>query len=358
MSRSGGLKPRAVAGRPSVTKLTHKSCTGMRASGKPRAAVRKILSPKRRVLGCSERRVCDEVPLPDDFTDVGGNEVTDKLLHVVVDGTTFFNCGHNGREVVVGQDHLGGRLGDSGTRTHGNTNFGLLQGRGVVDTVTSHGRDLTISLKELNNFTLVSGLHSREEACSANGGPLFADGKVVEFSARVGHASGILVLFEDANTTADSFGGSLVITSDDNDTDASHTALNNRVEDFLSRRIQHTTDTNKCHVLLAKGVVGWGHMGQVSYRWWRSTQQMAYLIVGKLGGVGQIHCFRLHWGVKSGQSQASKGVTACTVTAGDIKDSVADGRGHGKLAVTNTNVGASVEDTFRSALEEKKGNAS
>ena len=44
MSTSGGLKPRAVAGRPSVTRLTQRSWTGMRASGRPRAAVRKILS--------------------------------------------------------------------------------------------------------------------------------------------------------------------------------------------------------------------------------------------------------------------------------------------------------------------------
>lgn len=43
MSRSGGLKPSAVAGRPSVTRLTHSSWTGIRASGRPRAAVRKIL---------------------------------------------------------------------------------------------------------------------------------------------------------------------------------------------------------------------------------------------------------------------------------------------------------------------------
>ena len=42
MSRSGGLKPRAVAGRPSVTRLTQRSWTGMRASGMPRAAVKKM----------------------------------------------------------------------------------------------------------------------------------------------------------------------------------------------------------------------------------------------------------------------------------------------------------------------------
>ena len=43
MSTSGGLNPRAVAGRPSVTRLTQSSWTGMRASGNPRAAVRNIL---------------------------------------------------------------------------------------------------------------------------------------------------------------------------------------------------------------------------------------------------------------------------------------------------------------------------
>ena len=35
ISQSGGLKPRAVAGRPSVTRLTHNSCTGLSTSGMP-----------------------------------------------------------------------------------------------------------------------------------------------------------------------------------------------------------------------------------------------------------------------------------------------------------------------------------
>lgn len=48
ISRSGGLKPRAVAGKPSVTRLTHNSWTGINASGMPSAAVRKILRRKGR----------------------------------------------------------------------------------------------------------------------------------------------------------------------------------------------------------------------------------------------------------------------------------------------------------------------
>lgn len=43
MSRSGGLKPKAVAGNPSVTKFTQSSWTGISASGKPRSAVKKML---------------------------------------------------------------------------------------------------------------------------------------------------------------------------------------------------------------------------------------------------------------------------------------------------------------------------
>lgn len=35
MSLSGGLKPSAVAGSPSVTRFTHSSCTGFSTSGRP-----------------------------------------------------------------------------------------------------------------------------------------------------------------------------------------------------------------------------------------------------------------------------------------------------------------------------------
>jgi hypothetical protein len=36
------LKPSAVAGGPSVTRLTHSSCTGTNPSGSPSAAVKKM----------------------------------------------------------------------------------------------------------------------------------------------------------------------------------------------------------------------------------------------------------------------------------------------------------------------------
>ena len=42
ISLSGLLNPSAVAGKPSVTKFTHKSCTGHKVSGMPNAAAMKI----------------------------------------------------------------------------------------------------------------------------------------------------------------------------------------------------------------------------------------------------------------------------------------------------------------------------
>ena len=42
MSGSGGLKERAVAGRPSVTKLTQRSWMELNPSGMPRIDVRKM----------------------------------------------------------------------------------------------------------------------------------------------------------------------------------------------------------------------------------------------------------------------------------------------------------------------------
>ena len=42
MSASGALKPRAVAGRPSVTRFTHSSCTGFSVSGMPSKAAKKM----------------------------------------------------------------------------------------------------------------------------------------------------------------------------------------------------------------------------------------------------------------------------------------------------------------------------
>lgn len=133
ISKSGGLKPKAVAGKPSVTRLTQSSWTGMRASGNPRAAVRKMLHTKEARLYKSTKKclVCVfqrsvQSSLPDNLAHVWGDEVSDELFHVVINGSAFLDCSYNGGEVVISKHHLRGGLGHSSAGAHGNTNFSLL----------------------------------------------------------------------------------------------------------------------------------------------------------------------------------------------------------------------------------------
>lgn len=65
----------------------------------------------------------------------------------------------------------------------------------------------------------MGGLDTGEQTGTGASFTLLADGQIVKFTAGVGLASGILVLSKDTDATADSLSGSLVVTSDDNDTD-------------------------------------------------------------------------------------------------------------------------------------------
>merc|ERR1719190_163150 len=77
----------------------------------------------------------------DHLTDVGGDQVADELLHVGVDGAALLHGGHDGGEVVVSQDHLGGGLGHGSSGAHGDTDLGSLESGSIVDSVSGHGGD-------------------------------------------------------------------------------------------------------------------------------------------------------------------------------------------------------------------------
>ena len=65
----------------------------------------------------------------------------------------------DGAEVIVEQDHASSALGDFGSATDSNTDIGLLNGRGVVDTITSDSDDFSGSLasNEMFEFLCVGG---------------------------------------------------------------------------------------------------------------------------------------------------------------------------------------------------------
>lgn len=64
-------------------------------------------------------------------------EVADELLGVVVDQTTLLDGLFDSREVGVREDHVSGKFRNVCAATHCNTNVGLLESGGIVDTITS-----------------------------------------------------------------------------------------------------------------------------------------------------------------------------------------------------------------------------
>lgn len=89
-------------------------------------------------------------------SEIDGKLELQEFSDTVVDVTAVLE-GHNNRsEVIIKKDNIRGTLGDVSTcDTHGETDIGLLQGGGVVGTITSDGDDTITGLNTSNQDTLV-----------------------------------------------------------------------------------------------------------------------------------------------------------------------------------------------------------
>jgi hypothetical protein len=262
----------------------------------------------------------------DDFTDVGGNQVSDKLFHVVVDGSTFADRSDNGGKVIVSENHIGSGFGNSGTGSHGDTDFGFLQSWGIIDTITSHGGDVTVGLKVGNNLGFVGWFDSGEQFSVQASLELLVLVQFVEFSSGVSFSFSVFVIIEHSNSSADSDGGVLVITSDDNDSDTGSVTLFDGIKNFHSWWIEHTYDTQK---------------GQVLF------------VVSKFGGVSQVHLGVWDWGVVDSQSQAPKSISTGSVFEDQSFNLGFHLGGQSNSFGTNSNFGTSFKDSLGGTFNEK-----
>lgn len=141
-SGSGGLNPSAVAGGPSVTRLTHRRCRGVSGSGKPSKVAMKMVAispilhemrkqikawPGERALGAGKMYQAQACRT---------KFAVASHLHVIVDGPTLLHCAHDGGKIVICEDHVGCILRNFRTSdAHSNTNRRLLKSRlsGVIE---------------------------------------------------------------------------------------------------------------------------------------------------------------------------------------------------------------------------------
>lgn len=88
----------------------------------------------------------------------------------------------------------------------------LHRGSCAVSLSSYHSSNVIVALQVLNDLGLVGRLYTGKAASPADGLGLFVEGQIVEFTSGVGPASDVLLLREDANASADSNSGSLVVT--------------------------------------------------------------------------------------------------------------------------------------------------
>ena len=118
--------------------------------------------------GCKRGVLGDEGAQEDhqDFSHVAGKQVVDELADVAVDDASLFHGGNDAGIVVIREHHIGSLLGLVGSGdAHGHTDIGALDGRSIVDAVTSHGHHLIVSLQGIHDTHLVlrgdAGEHGR-----------------------------------------------------------------------------------------------------------------------------------------------------------------------------------------------------
>ena len=129
-----------------MAKLIHRICSG--SSGVPLAIV--------------------EDPGADEQQDEAGqhDHLDPDVLHqVVVEAPAALDRGDDRGEVVVGEDHLGGVLGDLGAGDpHRHADVGPRQRRRVVHAVAGHGDDVALLLEDADQAHLVLGRDPGDDA--------------------------------------------------------------------------------------------------------------------------------------------------------------------------------------------------
>ncbi|KAI6773583.1 hypothetical protein HG531_000432 [Fusarium graminearum] len=191
----------------------------------------------------------------DNFTDIGGKKMQDKLLDVVKHATTFTNSGDDRVKLVISEHDLGSRLGNIRTRTHSNTDIGTRKRGGVVDTITSHGHKGTTSTKSVDHASLgvgsTTGDNQRKFLKSVN----LLISHAVKVSGLLNNGLGDVIrqdahiLGNNTNFLSNSLGSFRMVTSKHVNTNTSVGTLSNRWLGFATRGIVDTSKTKKDEAL-------------------------------------------------------------------------------------------------------------
>mmetsp|Transcript_38236 Transcript_38236/g.75275 ORF Transcript_38236/g.75275 Transcript_38236/m.75275 type:complete len:495 (-) Transcript_38236:791-2275(-) len=158
---------------------------------------------------------------------------------------------HDGGEIVVGQNHVGGLLGNfSSGNTHGNADRGGFEGRSIVYTITSHRSHLSFFFQKVHQVLFISWICTRECTATATLHEyllLLIFGQCHELFSCVRFVGDVFAVIENSNLFRNGLSCFLVISSDHNDADASRVAHGNGTFHFSTSGILDTSKAKKSH---------------------------------------------------------------------------------------------------------------
>jgi hypothetical protein len=169
-----------------------------------------------------------------------GDTVLDVGLHTLENLAGSLDGEDDGGQTGGKEDDIGGSLGSLSGTLDGNTTVRLLQGRSIVNTVTSHGSQMTTLLEHFDDLVLVLGENLSETVSTLNEIVLSGTGKttvdklgrVVDLGTESKHLAGLL---GDGNS----------VTSQHLDGNTELLSLNDGLGGILTRGVEHGQETEE-----------------------------------------------------------------------------------------------------------------
>jgi hypothetical protein len=183
--------------------------------------------------------------------DHGGNEVKLKMetesdtvldvsLHTLENLASDLDGQDDSRETGSEENDISSSLGSLGGTFDGNTTIGLLERGSVVDTVTSHGSQVTTLLQHLDDLVLVLGENLSETIGTLN--------KIVLSSARettVDKLSRVVDLGTESKHLAGLLSDGNSVTSQHLDGNTELLSLNDGLSGIFTGRVEHREETKE-----------------------------------------------------------------------------------------------------------------
>ena len=163
-----------------------------------------------------------------------GDTVLDVGLHALEDLTGQLDGIDDGGQTGGKEDNIGGGLGSLGGALDGDTAVGLLERGSIVDTVTSHGSQVTTLLQHLDDLVLVLGEHFGETVGLLDQVVLGGAGKTT-----VDQTLGVVDLGAEGQHLASLLGDGDGVTSQHLDGQTQVLGLGDGVGGILTRGIEH-----------------------------------------------------------------------------------------------------------------------